>query len=320
MQRSLLVAAVAAAVSCLLVTDVNAESGVQVTLDGTANLVSKDVGNERWAITYNIAEKTALGNVFRSDGGEPAFVWCENIAQGGDTAVLNCFGADRCLDAPCSASDWTSLGQVELPLGFFYPPSVTATPFPNPTTTPRPTGTPIATDPLADLLGTWNFTFTINSTFTDTYRLRQIKSVNGVRTIVGVDQFDETVIASRLQDISPGSTVPEEFGLFDGSLYLCELHVFNHSLGSDSVAGRTVVTLGDGAGGCDTSIGDVYTMSGVRTSHAIGAAAFDMPRAAKAHAIATRSEYLVAEQTLVASGIPLDPALQALFQRMLEAR
>lgn len=316
MSRPLFVAVSASALLLLALPAVWAGSGVQVTVDGSANLISKDVGNERWAITYDLGKKTASGNVFRSDGGDPAFVWCQNTSESSDTATLNCFGADRCESEPCSDSDWTSLGQVQLPLGFFYPPTGAATPLPNPTSTPRPTATPVPTDALSDLLGTWNFTFKINSTFTDTYRLRRIETVSGVRTAVGLDQFGETVIANRVQELTPGSSIPEEFGLFDNSLFLCELHLFDHALGSDSVTGRTVVTLGDGTGGCDTSFGDIYAMTGVRTSRSAGTAAFDDTRKAAAQASRARGEYVVAEHASVASGVPLDPDLRAVFESM----
>ena len=320
MRSPLLLSAGTFALFFVALPGVWAGSGVQVTVDGSANLISKDVGNERWAITYDLAAKTASGNVFRSDGGDPAFVWCQNTSESGDTASLNCFGANRCDSAPCPETDWTPLGQVELPLGFFFPPAVAATPVPNPTATPRPTTTPIPTDSLSDLLGTWNFTFTIISTFTDTYRLQRIERVNGVRTIVGLDQFGETVIANRLQELTPGTSIPEEFGLFDNSQFLCELHVFNHALGSDSVTGRTVVTLGDGSGGCDTSVGDIYAMTGVRTSRGASTAAFDETNESAAQASRARSEYLVVEHARIASGVPLDPDLRAAFESMAKKR
>lgn len=75
------------------VAPVHAQSGVQVARDGRTNLVSKDVGSERWAITYDLDAKTATGNVFRCDGGEPAFVSCETISRNGEAMTMRCFGA-----------------------------------------------------------------------------------------------------------------------------------------------------------------------------------------------------------------------------------
>src|SRR6185295_15247031 len=54
--------------------------GVQTTPDNQHILVSKDVANERWAISLN-ADDTITGNVFLCDGSAPAFVWCAVIAD-----------------------------------------------------------------------------------------------------------------------------------------------------------------------------------------------------------------------------------------------
>src|SRR6185369_17146882 len=54
--------------------------GVQTTPDNQHILVSKDVGNERWAISLN-ADDTITGNVFLCDGSPPAFVWCAVVAD-----------------------------------------------------------------------------------------------------------------------------------------------------------------------------------------------------------------------------------------------
>ena len=71
-----------------------ASTGVQWTPDGLRLLVSKDVGNERWAITLN-ENGSATGNVFRSDGGDPAFVWCQETGRNGSDVSYSCSGADR---------------------------------------------------------------------------------------------------------------------------------------------------------------------------------------------------------------------------------
>src|SRR5262245_1237489 len=56
------------------------QSGVQISPDGKRVLISKDVGDERWAITLN-DDNTVTGNVFPQDGGPPQFVWCEPAAE-----------------------------------------------------------------------------------------------------------------------------------------------------------------------------------------------------------------------------------------------
>lgn len=70
------------------------ESGVRPTLDGGRVLVNKDVDDDRWAITWNLREATVTGNVFSGRGGEPDFLWCEELdppADGPDDLVLSCF-------------------------------------------------------------------------------------------------------------------------------------------------------------------------------------------------------------------------------------
>ena len=98
------------------------KSGVQKTFDRARSLISKDVGSERWAITFNPDDQTATGNIFHSDGGEPSFVWCHASANDGTTLNLDCYGADKCPSAPCDSSEWTFIGNVPLPASFFLPP------------------------------------------------------------------------------------------------------------------------------------------------------------------------------------------------------
>lgn len=121
------------------------DTGVQVTPDTNRVLVSKDVGDERWAITRN-DDGTVTGNVFRSDGGDPSFVWCEQTGgddddffddfldflddligdddddDGNDDELqYRCFGADRCENTPCTTDEWSFIADVSLPESFFRP-------------------------------------------------------------------------------------------------------------------------------------------------------------------------------------------------------
>ena len=99
-----------------------AAAGVQLTPDAIRrSLVSKDIGGERWAITRNPDDGTVTGNVFRSDGGDPAFVWCQETGRNGSDVSYSCSGADRCAFAPCNAEDWVFLADVTLPDAFFLP-------------------------------------------------------------------------------------------------------------------------------------------------------------------------------------------------------
>lgn len=99
-----------------------APAGVQRTPDAARrSLVSKDVGLERWAITRHPEDGTVTGNVFRSDGGEPAFLWCEEIGRNGSDVSYECSGADRCDTPTCAPSDWSVIAEVTLPDAFFLP-------------------------------------------------------------------------------------------------------------------------------------------------------------------------------------------------------
>jgi hypothetical protein len=110
-----------AAVACSLVVLASADraaaqgSGVQQTPDSQRYLISKDVGPERWAISFNLADRTVTGNVFKTDGSPPSFIWCSitNIATNPDPAAtqytLDCSGADACTEAPCEPSEWTPI-------------------------------------------------------------------------------------------------------------------------------------------------------------------------------------------------------------------
>lgn len=108
-----------------------APTGVQWTLDGKQLLVNKDVGAERWAITLNLADFSATGNVFFTDGRSPAFVWCEKTTDSFDSSYGELYLTYRCSGADAgfggfAMSDWTLISDnVSLPLSFFIPPPET---------------------------------------------------------------------------------------------------------------------------------------------------------------------------------------------------
>jgi hypothetical protein len=306
-----------------LLTDVRfarGESGVQVTRDGQHNLISKDVGDERWAITYDVQGGTVTGNVFRNDGGEPAFVSCDRVSTSNGEVTLRCFGADRCQAAPCSASEWRFISDATLPIQFFHPPGALATPGPIATATPKPapTSTPQA-DSLAALIGTWNFDFTIISTFTDTYRLQRIDTSTGTRVLRGLDQFGGLVLAARFADLVPGSPSPFEFALLDPGVGICDFHVFNRT-GATTVSGQTYIVFTDSGGRCDSSsLGKGYAMSGVRISTA---AAVPMQAAASGNLDAARAARAAAVQVEIgataAAFAPAAPAELSDLVRVLD--
>jgi hypothetical protein len=118
------------------------ESGLQVTPDRARVLISKDVGGERWAITRNFDDATVTGNVFSPGGGEPAFLWCEDVSDEGkpDVVRLSCFLAE----AGVPPSPTPSATPTPTPSPTPTPtPTPTATPTPTPTRTPVPTPTPL---------------------------------------------------------------------------------------------------------------------------------------------------------------------------------
>ncbi|HEY8517686.1 MAG TPA: S8 family serine peptidase [Candidatus Binatia bacterium] len=103
-------------------------SGLQITPDQARTLISKDVGNERWAISYNPEDQTITGNVFDASGGPPKFVWCERTGDDGNPDPYDvqidfaCSGADACTGSSCPVDDWTFIGEVPLPGSFLLPP------------------------------------------------------------------------------------------------------------------------------------------------------------------------------------------------------
>ena len=100
----------------------DAPAGAQVTPDAARRqLVSKDIGTERWAITRHPEDGTVTGNVFRSDGSDPAFVFCSETGRNGSQVSYTCSGADRCETAPCTPSQFTFIADVTLEDSFFLP-------------------------------------------------------------------------------------------------------------------------------------------------------------------------------------------------------
>lgn len=111
-----------------------AQAGVQLTPDSARYLISKDVGPERWAISVNVEDRTATGNVFKTDGSPTSFVWCDitNIDANTDPEkiefTLSCWGADACASAPCNDSEWSFIASgIKLDGSFMLPPNTQST-------------------------------------------------------------------------------------------------------------------------------------------------------------------------------------------------
>jgi hypothetical protein len=109
-------------------------SGIQQTPDSARYLISKDVGAERWAISFNLNDKTVTGNVFKTDGSAPSFIWCRitnevTSPNPADTQyTLDCYGADACAAAPCTEAQWTLIASgLQIGGDFLLPDDTKAT-------------------------------------------------------------------------------------------------------------------------------------------------------------------------------------------------
>ncbi|MBY0275653.1 hypothetical protein K2Z84_09935 [Candidatus Binatia bacterium] len=121
-----------------------AARGATLTIDSLSHLVTKDVGSERWAISYTLepyvteqggVENRFLsltGNVYQSDGAPPSFVFCTqrddstgSLSDPSSTLRFACQGADACENdaTTCAQSSWRPISEdVALSASFFLPP------------------------------------------------------------------------------------------------------------------------------------------------------------------------------------------------------
>lgn len=131
------VAVLAATLVACAATSAHAQrqSGINLTPDSARYLISKDVGSDRWAITYNLDDKTVTGNVFSTVGSAPQFVWCTttSVEQAADPSSaqynLRCQFSGPCAAAPCNASQWEQSAPVDVavPGSFLLPPQTRST-------------------------------------------------------------------------------------------------------------------------------------------------------------------------------------------------
>lgn len=235
-------------------------SPVTLSPDGHSLLVQKNLGLQRWAIVRDQSSRSVTGNIFNPEGGSQ-FVWCEN--QGGEQ--YRCLGSDGCAQEPCI---WSLIANVAIPESFF---TIAGRPVPTPFPTPRPTSapTPQPTQPpvggLQGLLGTWELTFTIISTFTFEYRLQRVQTgSSGYPIIVGRNVIGDTIVVARIQDLDPGNGLPFEYALAEQVAGVCQLYVFDQS-GADRVSGLHSSALELSNGDCGSFLGEDF-MTGVRVS------------------------------------------------------
>jgi hypothetical protein len=132
------IAAVAAALAGLVVGGASVahaqrQSGIQLAPKSNRYFISKDVGNERWAITYNLDDKTVTGNVFPLDGGAPTFLTCDitDVQQAPNPAdaqyFLSCRASAPCESAPCGTQWGEPIDVGAIPGSFLLPTNTTAT-------------------------------------------------------------------------------------------------------------------------------------------------------------------------------------------------
>ena len=77
-------------------------SGIQCTPDNSAVLVNKDVGGERWVITFNQRDGFTTGNVIGADG-SVTFLACNFGSIENGEVALTCGTSGSCSDTSCPA-------------------------------------------------------------------------------------------------------------------------------------------------------------------------------------------------------------------------
>lgn len=196
-----------------------AQAGVQWTRERDATLVSKDVGPERWAITYRLSDGRVTGNVYRSDNGATSFLDCPRTGLDGENAIFDCYGASACLQAPCPESQYSLIATgVSLSLSFFFPPGDIP-------------GAPT----VEDLVGSWRFDIDNDSEDEIVYRLDGVESDDGRDVAFGEnDDTGNDVIAFQESDGS--------FVLLDESTFSCLRYEFDF-VGENRLEGTQFVTV-----------------------------------------------------------------------------
>lgn len=192
--------------------------------------------------------------------------------------------------------------------------ALVSNPTPTPTAHPTVVATPIVTPPIAFLLGTWNFHFTIISSFTDTYRFQQLTtSTTGKPIVTGLNQYGGPAIGARIQDLSPGSSLPYTFEVLDNQAgVLCDYHLFDR-VNDNSVVGDTFIMLTDAGGNCNPdTLSNPYAMTGQKISanaYQLGIERFGFALDA---AVSARMEALSAEAEALNQIAPRSSDLEAI--------
>jgi hypothetical protein len=159
------------------------------------------------------------------------------------------------------------------------------------------------------LLGTWQFSYTqMTSTFTDEFTLDTLTSAAGPLVATGEDALGNFAVGGLIQDISPDTALPFDFGVFWKGILLCTLHVF--SLTSETSA-EGVVSLStvQGDGKCGPNVNGVDDATvGLR---------IQAPQQALSHDDGAATEQ--AKLLLVGKSAPLSPETQQEITQLIEA-
>ena len=157
------------------------------------------------------------------------------------------------------------------------------------------------------LIGTWVFSYTIISEFTNTYRLSDVQESSttpGEWYIFGTGQFDNLVIAGYSPDL-------EAFSLFDPGIIIDRFFTFDF-VGSNTVSGCYYQIDVE-----DDSFSRCYDMTGVRTSStALTRLTHALPSTSAAQA--ELGEVEEAERLGNEAQIEVDPKLIKVFEGLRE--
>jgi hypothetical protein len=112
---------------CLSSTAAAQPRNLQVTPAGSHVIINKDVGDERWAMTYDLSADMLTGTVYSGGGQERAFFECTNMTpENPETVTLSCsISNSGCGASPPSTEvcpqdgEWQQVATQPLPRPFF---------------------------------------------------------------------------------------------------------------------------------------------------------------------------------------------------------
>ena len=157
------------------------------------------------------------------------------------------------------------------------------------------------------LIGTWVFSYTIISEWTDTYRLSDVREsliTPGEWIITGTNQYDGSVIAGYSQSLGM-------FSLLDPGITINQFFTFDF-VGSSTVSGCYYLVDKD-----DNSLSRCYPMTGVRTS-STALTSRTSARAATTEAHAELGEIEEAKKLGIEMQIEVDPKIIRVLEDLRE--